>query len=85
MRRFKPRIITLAIELVKEAIESELPFETVLFDSWYLARLLMEVLAERGRSGFSILKMNRNITTNKSASLNDENKPIRSRGHENQG
>jgi len=56
--------ITLAIELVKEAIESELPFETVLFDSWYLAPLLLEMLAEERKKWISILKMNRNITTN---------------------
>jgi hypothetical protein len=72
--------ITLAIELVKEAIESELPFETVLFDSWYLAPLLLEVLAEQGKKWISILKMNRNITTNNLRILDEEEKPIRFEG-----
>ena len=72
--------ITLAIELVKEAIESKLPFETVLFDSWYLAPLLLEVLAKQGKKWISILKMNRNITTNNLRILDEEDKPIRFEG-----
>ena len=72
--------ITLAIELVKEAIESNLPFETLLFDSWYLAPLLLEVLAEQGKKWISILKMNRNITTNNLRILDEEEKPIRFEG-----
>ena len=72
--------ITLAIELVKEAIESKLPFETVLFDSWYLAPLLLEVLTEWGKKWISILKMNRNITTNNLRILDEEGKPIRFEG-----
>ena len=72
--------ITLAIELVKEAIESKLPFETVLFDSWYLAPLLLEALAEWGKKWISILKMNRNITTNNLRILDEKGNPIRFEG-----
>lgn len=56
--------ISLAVELVKEAIEQEVPFETVLFDSWYLAPEFLEILAEQGKKWISILKINRNISTN---------------------
>jgi hypothetical protein len=72
--------ISLAMELLNEAIESELPFETVLFDSWYLAPLLLEVLAEQGKKWISILKMNRNITTNNLRILDEAGKPIRFEG-----
>jgi hypothetical protein len=72
--------ITLAIELLKEAIESKLPFETVLFDSWYLAPLLLEVLTEQGKKWISILKVNRNITTNNLRILDEAGKPIRFEG-----
>ena len=56
--------ISLAVELVEEAIEQDLPFETVLFDAWYLAPELLEVLAEYHKKWISILKINRNISTN---------------------
>ena len=56
--------ISLAVELIKEAIEQQLPFETVLFDSWYLAPELLEILAEYNKKWISILKINRNISTN---------------------
>ena len=56
--------IALAVELVKDAIEQELPFATVLFDSWYLAPELLEVLAEYDKKWISILKTNRNLSTN---------------------
>ena len=56
--------IALAVALVKEALEQELPFETVLFDSWYLAPELLELLATYDKKWISILKSNRNISTN---------------------
>jgi len=56
--------ISLAVALVKEAVEQALPFETVLFDSWYLAPELLKILAEYGKKWISILKINRNISTN---------------------
>ena len=56
--------IALAIELVRKAVERELPFSTVLFDSWYLAEELISVLAELQKDWVSILKRNRNLETN---------------------
>jgi len=68
--------ISLAVELVNEAIEQDLPFETVLFDSWYLAPELVEVLTEYGKKWISILKINRNISTNNLKILDEEGERI---------
>lgn len=56
--------ISLAVELVEEAIGLGMPFRTVLFDSWYLAPELLEILKEHDKKWISILKTNRNIMTN---------------------
>lgn len=56
--------ITLATELVQYAITQSLPFATVLFDSWYLAPELLDVLAQHDKNWISILKSNRNVLTN---------------------
>ncbi len=56
--------ISLAAELVKAALAHDLPFETVLFDAWYLAPELLEVLSAHGKHWISLLKNNRNLITN---------------------
>jgi len=56
--------ITLAIELAQATIEHGAPFETVLFDSWYLAPDLISLLNEKNKNWISLLKINRNIETN---------------------
>ena len=56
--------ISLAVELVEAALTYELPFETVLFDAWYLAPELLEILSAHGKHWISLLKINRNIITN---------------------
>lgn len=68
--------ISLAVELVNEAIEQKLRFDTVLFDSWYLAPELLELLAEHDKKWISILKINRNISTNNLRILDEEGKPV---------
>ncbi len=68
--------ISLAVELVEEAIELSVPFKTVLFDSWYLAPELLEILETRDKKWISILKMNRNITTNNLRILNKEGNSV---------
>ncbi len=68
--------ISLAVELVREAVEQDLPFETVLFDSWYLTPELVEVLAEQDKKWISILKINRNIITNNLEILDEEEQRI---------
>ena len=39
--------IALAIELVEAAIRHKVPFGVVVFDAWYLAEGLVQVLARR--------------------------------------
>ena len=56
--------IGLAIELVRKAVEREVPFGVVLFDSWYLAEELVKELAEVKKDWVSMLKRNRNLETN---------------------
>jgi SRSO17 transposase len=68
--------ISLAVALVKEAHEQDLPFETVLFDSWYLAPELLEVLAAYDKKWISILKSNRNISTNNLRILDEQGNRI---------
>jgi DDE superfamily endonuclease len=55
--------IALAIELVEEAIRSKVPFGVVVFDAWYLAEDLIQVLARRRKDWISLLKTNRLLET----------------------
>jgi len=68
--------ITLAIELVEYALTNELPFATVLFDSWYLAPALLAVLKQHDKNWISILKMNRNVLTNSFVLKDADGQPI---------
>lgn len=56
--------IELAITLVRKAVDRQLPFSVVLFDSWYLAEELVTVLAELQKDWVSLLNRNRNLETN---------------------
>jgi hypothetical protein len=55
--------IALAIELVEEAIRCKVPFGVVVFDAWYLAEELVQVLARRRKDWISVLKTNRLLET----------------------
>jgi hypothetical protein len=55
--------IALAIELVEEAIGHKVPFGVVVFDAWYLAEDLIQVLARRRKDWISLLKTNRLLET----------------------
>jgi hypothetical protein len=55
--------IALAIELVEEAIRSKVPFGVVVFDAWYLAEDVVQVLARRRKDWISLLKTNRLLET----------------------
>jgi DDE superfamily endonuclease len=55
--------IALAIELVEEAIRHKVPFGVVVFDAWYLAEDLIQVLARRRKDWISLLKKNRLLET----------------------
>ena len=47
--------------LIDRAIEQDLPFRSVLFDSWYLSAELVEHLKSRKKDWVSLLKVNRNL------------------------
>ena len=55
--------IALAIELVEEAIRRKVPFGVVVFDAWYLAEDVVQVLARRRKDWISLLKTNRLLET----------------------
>jgi len=55
--------ITLAGELVEQAITQDLPFQTVLMDSWFLSPELVEVLRQHTKDWISLIKTNRNLET----------------------
>jgi DDE superfamily endonuclease len=55
--------IALAIELVEDAIGHKVPFGVVVFDAWYLAEDLVQVLARRRKDWLSLLKKNRLLET----------------------
>ena len=55
--------IALAVELIEEAIRHKVPFGVVVFDAWYLAADLVEVLARRRKDWISLLNKNRLLET----------------------
>jgi len=55
--------ITLAIDLVEEAIRCKVPCGVVVFDAWYLAEDVVQVLARRRQDWISLLKKNRLLDT----------------------
>jgi SRSO17 transposase len=72
--------IALAMELIEKAIERGLPFEVVLFDGWYLAEELIEVLKGYQKDWVSILKKNRKLETNSFVLKDKEGQPIQLAG-----
>lgn len=54
--------MTIAHELLKQAIEHGLPFTTVLMDSWYLTTEFVQQLADQKKNWVSLLKRNRNLS-----------------------
>jgi SRSO17 transposase len=53
--------ISLAQELIQGAIQQDIPFQTVLMDSWYLSEDLVKTLADAQKDWVSLLKKNRNV------------------------
>ncbi len=68
--------IELAVELLEAAIEHELPFDALLFDSWYLSPTLVGVAKRHDKNWISLLKKNRNLETNSFVLKDAEGKPI---------
>jgi hypothetical protein len=55
--------IALAIDLVEATIRHKVPFGVVVFDAWYLAEEVVQVLARRRKDWISLLKKNRRLET----------------------
>lgn len=53
--------ISLATELIEHAIARQLPFQTVLMDSWFLSPELVDVLAQHHKDWISLIKSNRKL------------------------
>jgi len=58
--QFRTKIV-LAIELITQAVEHDVPFQTVLMDSWFLCAEVVEELAKLQKDWVSLLKKNRNL------------------------
>jgi SRSO17 transposase len=72
--------IALAIELVEHALKHQLPFRTVLMDSWYLCEQLVSLLTKHELDWVSLLKSNRNLEVNSFSLRDREGKPIKLEG-----
>jgi DDE superfamily endonuclease len=55
--------IDLGIALLEAAIQHKVPFNVLLFDSWYLAEELVSMARYRGKDWIRLLKKNRNLET----------------------
>lgn len=73
--RFQTKI-ALGIELIQKAVERQLPFDTVLFDGWYLAPDVVQELESQHKNWISMLKKNRKLETNSFTLKDAEGKPV---------
>lgn len=55
--------IALALELLQQAVQRQLPFDVVLFDAWFLTPEVVAVVTAAHKDWISILKPNRNLET----------------------
>ena len=72
--------IALASELVKQAVQRELPFSTVLLDSWYLSPDLVELLRQYHKDWVSLLKCNRNLEVHSFQLKDGQGQPLELEG-----
>lgn len=56
--KFRTKIV-IAKELVSYAIQNGVPFQGVIFDSWYFSKELADFIEKQGKDWFSIAKSNR--------------------------
>jgi SRSO17 transposase len=68
--------ISLAGELVAQAIARQLPFQTVLMDSWFLAPELLAVLEQQKKDWISLIKTNRNLEVASFTLRDAEGQPV---------
>lgn len=72
--------IALAEQLVTQAVERKLPFNTVLMDSWYLSPELLIVLNQYQKDWVSLLKHNRNLEVHSFQLKDAQGQPIQLSG-----
>ena len=68
--------IALAVELIEQARKRNLPFTTVLMDSWYLAPDIVVTLKEHQLDWVSLLKKNRKLEVNSFVLRDEGGQPI---------
>lgn len=68
--------LALAMELIELAARRELPFSTVLMDSWYLSPELVALLKQKHKDWVSLLKKNRNLEVNSFTLRDVEGNPV---------
>src|SRR6266853_2409626 len=72
--------IDLAIALLEAAIQHKVPFNVLLFDSWYLAEELVSMARYRKKDWISLLKKNRNVETHSFVLKDAAGKPLELEG-----
>jgi SRSO17 transposase len=76
LQRFKSKI-ALAMELIQQAEAMGIKATTYLFDSWFLCKLIVTLIACYGKDWISVLKSNRNLMIkNKKMPVSDYIKTI---------
>ena len=68
--------IALAIEMIEAARARELPFTTVLMDSWFLCAEVADALAKMKKDWVSLLKKNRNLEVHSFTLRDGEGKAV---------
>ena len=72
--------IDLGIALLEAAIQHKVPFNVLLFDSWYLAEELVSMARYRQKDWISLLKKNRNVETHSFVLKDTAGKPLQLEG-----
>jgi SRSO17 transposase len=68
--------LSLAVELIEQAVQRALPFSVVLFDGWYLAPEVVAVAQQHHKDWVSLLKKNRKLETNSFVLKDAAGKPL---------
>jgi len=72
--------IDLGIAFLEAAIQHKVPFNVLLFDSWYLAEELVSMARYRKKDWISLLKKNRNVETQSFVLKDTARKPLQLEG-----
>ncbi len=72
--------ISLAAELVQQAMTQQIPFQTVLMDSWFLSPELVDGLAQFQKDWISLVKHNRKLEVASFSVRDDQGQTVRIKG-----